>query len=78
MSSADLQEFYQVYCPPRFPSAKTRRAKQALARRLRLPVIRAGNTSLIDPIAGDDRLRQIALHQELPDRPRRGRPRAIG
>jgi hypothetical protein len=69
-----LEEFYEVYCPPRFPKAKGRRAKQALAKKYALPTIRIGHATLICPRAGDDRLRSLARHLE-PER-RRGRPRS--
>jgi hypothetical protein len=74
-----LENFYEDYCPPRFPQAKSKRAKQVIAKRYRLPVIHVGHAALICPAAGDARLRQLALHQDYPDRQprRRGRPRAL-
>jgi hypothetical protein len=72
-----LVDFYAVFCPQRFPSAKTRRAKQNLAKKLKLPLIRAGQNTLVDPRMADDRLRELALYQEREEPPRRGRPRLI-
>jgi hypothetical protein len=71
-----LELFYTEYAPSRFPAAKTKRAQQSLAKKLRMPLIRAGNSVLIDPVAGDARLRELALHQQQ-EPPRRGRPRLI-
>jgi len=68
-----LEDFYATYCAKRFPSAKTKRGKQNIANRLGLPLIRAGHNTLIDPKMGDDRLRELALHQ--PARRGPGRPR---
>jgi hypothetical protein len=45
-----------------------------LIKKYRLPIIRIGWCKLIDPAAGDDRLREYTLHQEQRG-PRRGRPR---
>jgi hypothetical protein len=71
-----LEDYYEKYCPPRFPQARTKRAKQNIAKRLRLPVIHAGHTTLIDPLMGDNRLRELAAYCEAaPDARRRGRPR---
>jgi hypothetical protein len=69
-----LVDYYDDYCPPRFPKARGRRAKQIIAQRYRLPIIRIGNSTLIDEAVADERLCEFALHQELPRR--RGRPRA--
>src|SRR5436190_17791859 len=75
---SELEEFYHGYAPRRFPTAKTKRAEQNIAKQLKLPLIRCGNTMLIDPRMGDDTLRKLAQHQstEQPER-RRGRPRAV-
>jgi hypothetical protein len=76
MSNTDtsrLEDFYSVYAPRMFPAARTRRGKQNLAKKLRLPLIRAGNTTLIDPSAGDARLRELAIGAQ--PLTRRGRPR---
>lgn len=69
-----LVDFHREWCPERIKTAKTRRAQQIIAKRYRLPLIRIGNSVLIDAEAGDDRLRELALHQE-PERRRVGRPR---
>jgi hypothetical protein len=65
--------YHEDYCARRFPRATTARARQKLAVRHRLPVIRAGRATLIDEAAGDARLLELALHQDAPSR--RGRPR---
>jgi hypothetical protein len=72
-SPPPLEDFYDAYCPPRFPQARSRRAKQSIAKKYRLPIIRVGHAALICPRAGDARLRELAVHQEQPRR--RGRPR---
>lgn len=73
-----LELFYTEYAPSRFPAAKTKRAQQSLAKKLRMPLIRAGNSVLIDPVAGDARLRELAKYQPEERQPaRRGRPRLI-
>jgi hypothetical protein len=69
-----LEDFHREYAPRRFPGALSRRGQQALAKRLRLPLIRAGHSVLIDPDRGDERLRELAIGAE-PQQPRRGRPR---
>jgi len=76
MNGAGLVDFYREYAPSRVPSAKSRRAQQNIAKRYRLPIIKIGNSVLIDPEAGDARLRELALHHE-PVQRRRGRPRTI-
>ena len=53
------------------------RSRQMIARRYKLPVIEVGHARLIDPQAGDERLREHALFQGEPQ-PRRGRPRTGG
>jgi hypothetical protein len=68
-----LEPFYDAYCPARFPAARTKRAKQNIAKKYRLPVIHIGHAALIDPVAGDNRLRELA--RGAPQPPRRGRPR---
>jgi hypothetical protein len=74
-----LVNFYTEYAPSRFRTASgepvKRRTQQILAKRFRLPLIRAGHSVLIDPAQADERLRQAAEFQE-PTGPRRGRPRA--
>lgn len=75
-AGSELEEFYNTYAPKRFPTAKTKRAKQNVAKKIKLPLIRVGNSTLIDPRMGDNRLRELALHQL--EQPRgRGRPRLI-
>ena len=74
MSDNTLVDYYSDYAPKRFPRAKSRRTQQDLAKRYRLPLIRVGYNVLIDPIAGDNRLRELAKHQE-PEQRRLGRPR---
>jgi hypothetical protein len=71
-SRPTLVEFYTEYLPSRVPTARSKRAKQNIARKYRLPVAYIGNTALIDPQAGDARLAEHAAFQE---QPRRGRPR---
>lgn len=73
-NSRRLVDYYDHYAPSRFPTARTKRAKQIVAQRYRLPIIRIGNSTLIDEALGDARLSEFALHQEPPRR--RGRPRA--
>jgi hypothetical protein len=68
--------FYDQYLPSRVPTAKTKRAKQVVARKYRLPVFRLGNTAMIFPKAGDARLAEIAEQQTQPTQRRRGRPRS--
>ena len=70
-----IVDYYEDWCTSRIPSAKTRRAKQLAAKRYRLPIIRLGNSTVIDDEAGDARLREMALFQDTPQR--RGRPRAL-
>ena len=76
-AAPSLVDYYREYAPARFrhPNGEPvrRRSQQLLAKRYRLPLIRIGNSCLIDPAAADRRLRELALHQE-PER-RRGRPR---
>jgi hypothetical protein len=77
----ELQDYHREYAPRRFPSAKTKRAQQNIAKKIRMPLIRVGHTTLIDPVAGDNRLRELALYQTQPEqqqqRRRRGRPRTV-
>jgi hypothetical protein len=72
-----LVDFFLIYCPPRFPAARSRRAKQVIAKKYRLPTVRIGWATLIDPKMGDDRLRELAQRPEREESPRRGRPRLI-
>jgi hypothetical protein len=65
---------YHAFCAARFPKATTPRARQKLAHRYRLPIIRIGRSTLIDEAAGDARLQEFALYRDAPSR--RGRPRA--
>ena len=75
-----LEEYFESYAPKRFPTAKKRRTKQLVAQRFKLPLIRVGNTVLVDPEMADDQLRKFAKFQPEPAEPlqlkRRGRPRA--
>ena len=75
-----LVEYYDDYAARRFRKKNGKpvgkRSAQRLASKFRLPLIRAGNATLIDEVAGDARLAEHALHRE-PQRPRRGRPRLI-
>ena len=78
---SDLLSFYDEYGPSRFRkrdgSSPKRRALQILAREHDLPLIRIGHAVLIDPKAGDDRLRELA-HRPTAKEPllrRRGRQR---
>jgi hypothetical protein len=71
-----LEDFYAVYCPRRFPTAKTKRAKQNIQRKYKIPVARVGNTTLVDPRMADDRLRDLAAAMyPQPDPTKRGRGR---
>jgi hypothetical protein len=74
-----LIDFHDVWCATRLPKAKTRRAQQHAITKLRLPVIRAGHSVMIDDEAGDARLRELALHQDHaePERRGRGRPKKL-
>ena len=56
-------------------SIYSRRARQALVKRYRFPVIRIGWARLIDPIAAAECLRRLAMYQDT--FPKRGRPRAM-
>jgi hypothetical protein len=58
-----LVSFYDVYCPARFERLKKRRSKQAIIKKLRLPVISVGHSTLIDVEMGDQRLRELAAEQ---------------
>ena len=73
-----IVEYYDEYAARRFRKKNGKpvgkRSAQRLASKFRLPIIRAGNTTLIDEVAGDARLAEHALHRD-PQRPRRGRPR---
>ena len=71
--------YYEEYAPKRFPKARTKRARQNIAKKLKLRLIRAGNSTLIDDEMADDDLRRLALHQQHPEPAprRRGRPRLI-
>jgi hypothetical protein len=82
-----LVSFYDVYCPARFERLKKRRSKQAIIKKLRLPVISVGHSTLIDVAMGDQRLREIAEEQlaearaqaeaqPQPEPARHGRPAA--
>jgi hypothetical protein len=80
---SDLVSFYDEYGPSRFRkkngSSPKRRALQILAREYDLPLIRIGHAVLIDPQAGDDRLRELAHRPAVkgprpPGRPRKQRP----
>jgi hypothetical protein len=66
--------YHTEYCPPRFPQARTIRARQKIAKKYRLPIVRVGRATLIDEAAADARLVELALYQE-PPAGRRGRPR---
>jgi hypothetical protein len=77
-----LIPFYTDYGPSRFRKNNgephKRRSLQIFAKKFDLPLIRAGNCTLIDPAAGDDRLRDFA-HRPADKNPRgRGRPRRMG
>jgi hypothetical protein len=79
---SDLVDYSKEYAPSRFklPDGEPlkKRSQQILAKKFRLPLIRVGRTSLIDPVLGDERLRQYALEQlaKKEAAPRgRGRPR---
>jgi hypothetical protein len=75
--SAPLVDYFAVYGPSRFrkPNGKPmgRRSLQKKILKFDLPIIRTGWGSLIDPVAGDARLRQFA--RQPPDREPRGRGR---
>jgi hypothetical protein len=68
-----LIPYHTEYCPPRFPQARTIRARQKIAKKYRLPIVRVGRATLIDEALADARLQELALYRDAP--PRRGRPR---
>jgi hypothetical protein len=76
MSDDRLVDYYLDYGPSRFGPVK-RRSLQAKAKEFRLPIIRTGRSSLINPAKGDAQLQQFELHRQ-PTESRRGRPRAGG
>jgi hypothetical protein len=70
-----LIPYHDQFCPPRFPKAASPRARQKIAVKYQLPIIRIGRSTLIDEEAGDERIRQFARFADILV-PRRGRPRA--
>ena len=72
--SAPLVDYFGVYGPSRFKKPNGapmgRRSLQKKIKKFDLPIIVVGWTSLIDPDAGDARLRQFA--RQPPDREVRG------
>jgi len=74
-----LIDFFDTYLPARRGNV-TRRTGQRLIRQFNLPVIKIGQVTLIDEIAGDAQLAKFARRSGEPDpqRPRRGRPRTNG
>jgi hypothetical protein len=70
-----LVEVYTEYLPFRVPTAKSKRAQQAVIKKFRLPIIRIGNTSLVNRHKADAQLECYAAYQQ-PER-RRGRRRAL-
>jgi hypothetical protein len=68
-----LISFHETYCPPRFPQARSIRARQKIAKKYRLPIVRVGRATLIDEAEADARLQELALYRDAPAR--RGRPR---
>jgi hypothetical protein len=73
---ASLEDYFYLLCPPRFPRAKTRRAKQKIAAKFgfRLIEVGRGNT-LIDPDEGDRLLKEDAERRS--GARRRGKTRAV-
>jgi hypothetical protein len=67
-----LISYHTEYCGSRFPGARTKRARQKIAIKYRLPVVRVGNATLIDPEAADAHLaKEFARFRDAV--PRRGR-----
>ena len=58
-------------------TAYSRRSRQQIAKKFKLPLVRVGHVRLIDPAAADARLLEYALHQDQPERLSRGRPRRV-
>jgi len=50
-----LIPYHDQFCPPRFPKAASPRARQKIAVKYQLPIIRIGRSTLIDEEAGDER-----------------------
>src|SRR3954468_21461699 len=75
MSDGRLIDYYKEYAPLRFRTAAgdpvKRRSQQIIAKRLNLPLIRAGGSVLVDPQEADDVLRSHARSQDMPSRRRR-------
>ena len=76
MSDDRLVDYYLDYGPSRFGPVK-KRSLQTKVKQFNLPIIRTGWSTLIDPQAGDDRLREYARGAPEPRRGR-GRPRTGG
>jgi hypothetical protein len=55
-----LLQFRDEFCGKYFPSAKTNRAKDNIAVKYRLPVIRIGNSLLIDEDEGIEQIKTFA------------------
>jgi hypothetical protein len=77
-----LINYYEEYASTRFRKKSgepyEKRSLQIFAKKFDLPLIRIGNCALIDPDAGDDRLRECA-HRPGEKEPRgRGRPPRSG
>jgi len=76
-NGSDLVDFFSVYGPTRFKKPNGapmgRRSLQKKIKKFGLPIIVIGWTSLIDPVAGDARLREFA--RQPPNREARGRGR---
>lgn len=79
---ADLIRYFEEYAPSRFKKPDGTpyklRTQYNLAKKLQLPLIHAGHTTLIDPERADAVLREQGgqrERQEQPPTPRRGRGR---
>ena len=64
MKQSELVDYYNVWGPSRFRARDGRPlSEETLAEKIpkfNLPVIETGNSALIDPVQGDDRLREYA------------------
>jgi hypothetical protein len=51
-----LEDCYDGYMPPRFPGVKTKRGKQKILSKYRIPTVKVGRTVLVDPAVADAHL----------------------
>ncbi len=63
----ELVDYYGVWAPSRFRTRAgkplTKRTLAEKAYKFKLPIIQTGRGALIDPVQGDDALREHALHR---------------